>query len=438
MKVNATLARRTIFILCLLTGLSSPLFGQEKTFGNDYAIPAKLYMLSDTPNNLFIEPIIKRWRPYNDLIRFSGNGTTIRNRERFASIENPADGATMEISLINTDHFETIKKDSVQLCVGKSRQGTGTVTIQILGDSFVNGAFFRDALLTKGYVPGAKLIGLRNIKDEEDQYDEGRGGWTMQKYFEIPKGEFTSYHGYMQPPGKYRYWGSCEFWKNCHKVANKELTNTETVYSCGRYNKAMQRFNPKTGYLLAPQKNDLMFDNTRQSYIVYNGKAWIPTTVNEEEWRFDYAKYLSMWNLEAPLFLGQMLGLNDFRYEITTQFEAWNKRMEEMKNAYYAAVPNGKFMILIPCSTCGTINNARGDFTLQQNAAMWQLRKNIIDTFDNREQEGYYLVDIGITIDNEKGYLQDKEGLQTGNPHPYPNYPAMGMPIAGFIQYYRK
>lgn len=29
--------------------------------------------------------------------------------------------------------------------------------------------------------------------------------------------------------------------------------------------------------------------------------------------------------------------------------------------------------------------------------------KNIIDTFDGRESEGYYVVDIGITIDNEKG-----------------------------------
>ena len=48
---------------------------------------------------------------------------------------------------------------------------------------------------------------------KKGQYDEGRGGWTVKKYFEIPKGEMTSYHGYMQPVGEYRYWGSCEFWK---------------------------------------------------------------------------------------------------------------------------------------------------------------------------------------------------------------------------------
>lgn len=64
--------------------------------------------------------------------------------------------------------------------------------------------------------------------------------------------------------------------------------------------------------------------------------------------------------------------------------------------------------------------------------------KNIIDTFDGRESEGYYVVDIGITIDNEKGYNRNRDGIQTGNPHPYPNYPTMGIPLAAFIQYYRE
>lgn len=46
-----------------------------------------------------------------------------------------------------------------------------------------------------------------------------------------------------------------------------------------------------------------------------------------------------------------------------------------MKESYYKAVPDGKFIILIPCTTCGSLNNIRGDFTLRQNAAMWQLQK---------------------------------------------------------------
>lgn len=58
--------------------------------------------------------------------------------------------------------------------------------------------------------------------------------------------------------------------------------------------------------------------------------------------------------------------------------------------------------------------------------------------FDRRENEGIYVVDMGIAIDNENGYRRNREGLQTGNPHPYPNYPDMGLPLAAFIQYVRE
>ena len=37
----------------------------------------------------------------------------------------------------------------------------------------------------------------------------------------------------------------------------------------------------------------------------------------------------------------------------------------------------------------------------------------------------------------EKYPGEEKLRVQAGNPHPYPNYPAMGLPFAAFIQYYR-
>lgn len=68
---------------------------------------------------------------------------------------------------------------------------------------------------------------------------------------------------------------------------------------------------------------------------------------------------------------------------------------------------------------------------------MWQLRQNIIRTFDRREREGFYIVDIALSIDSEQGYRRDKDELQTSNPHPYLSYPDMGVQLAAFIQYYR-
>ena len=146
-----------------------------------------------------------------------------------------------------------------------------------------------------------------------------------------------------------------------------------------------------------------------------------------------------------------MLGLNDFRSQpMPIDFSKWNSRMELLLLSYREAVPDGRLVICTPCSSCGILDNAAGDFTVRQNAAMWEARKNVIDVFDKREKEGVYIVDASITIDNENGYNQQDDELpfegykgskrlvvQKGNPHPYSNYPNLGLPIAAFVQYYR-
>ncbi len=425
-------------IAILLVKGGSDSVAQNVAFTNDICVTDKVYMLSDTLNTFFVEPIIKRWRPYHDLVRFSGTALYIKRIERMAEVKPKAgESSYMGVSLVNTDEFRTLKSDTVRVLVGEKGAGKEEVKVQILGDSYTDGAFFRDALIDKGYVPRLHLIGLRKVRDAENQYDEGRGGWTVRKYFEIPKGEDTPYHGYMQPDGTCRYWGSTAFWKNCYRVQNGELKGFDWKYNCGRYERCLPKYDSKTGYLLHPRKDDLMFDNQRNGYMVYDGHKWKETEIDETAWHFNYGKYLDMWELEKPDIFVMLLGLNDYRDSLKADYGPWNRRVEEIKRSYRQAVPQGKFVVLIPCSTCGLLDNQRGDFTLRQNAAMWQLRQNIIRTFDGRESEGIYVVDMGITIDNENGYRKNTEGLQTGNPHPYPNYPAMGVPLAAFIQYYR-
>lgn len=400
---------------------------------NEICLPRYLYMLSDVRNDIFVQPFVKRWRPEIDYVRFTpGRVEFSRSTERVISIDHPLAWQTITVALYN-NNFDLLKNHSSIVRLGTKEKGTNEVSVQIIGDSFVQGAFFKDALLTKGYVPNIKMVGLRKISGETDQYDEGRGGDTMQDYFNIHTADTKAYQGFMHPNGG-RYYGATGFWKNCHKVISG---NTSLSYSCGRYDDFATKFDSETGYLLVPTKGDVQYDNALSSFVQYDGNQWIKVKKEDFEWNFDYGKYLDAWNIPAPLFLGEMLGLNDFRENLTADFTTWNKQIEIMKNSYLKAVPNGRFMILIPSSTCGSMNNLNSEFTLRQNAAMWRLRKNIIDQFDNRESEGYYLVDIGITIDNEDGYNKNENGVQTGNPHPYPNYPTMGIPIAAFIQYHR-
>jgi len=188
----------------------------------------------------------------------------------------------------------------------------------------------------------------------------------------------------------------------------------------------------------------------------FDGRKWKAVEYEDFTWGFDYKKYLSMWKLKAPSILVEFLGLNDFRdfpNPETIDFDVWNEQIELMVKSYLKAVPNGKFVLMIPESTCGILDNTAGDFTVKQNACMWQLRKNIIDKFDKRESEQIYVLDAGIGIDNQDGYTYtsddkyitpyadypkiNKISVQWGNPHPYPNYPVMGISLAAFIQKYR-
>lgn len=425
---------------------------------NDICLPKKLYMLGGVQNDIFIEPLIKRWNPYLYDVRFSGTAAYMRKFQRVASINAPVDGATVISTLIDRNYFKTQAQINSTIVVGTPNVGSGDIPVQIIGDSFTQGAFFKDALLTKGYVPNIKMIGLRNVSGVSGQYDEGRGGWTLATYFAVQTGRTNAYAGYWQPNGNVKYWGSTAFWKLANDIRKNPSGSWafNETYNAGRYTDVSLKFDENTGYKLNPAVNDLMYDNDQNTYVIYNGSTWVSTTYVAYEWGFDYAKYLQMWQLTPPLIVGEMLGLNDFRDQADPEnidFTTWNNRLETMIASYKAAVPNGKFVILTPCSTCGVLNNAAGYYTIKQNACMWSHRKNIIDKFDGRESEGIYIVDTGIAIDNEFGYTEVTSGntikpyaeytgsrqifAQTGNPHPYPNYPTMGVSFAAFIQKYR-
>jgi len=415
-------------------------------------------MLENTQNDIFVEPLIKRWRPFDDVVRFSGSTDYSRRLQRVASINQPVDGSTIVLTLINQDYFNTVKTLTSAIALGKPGVGKNTITFSIIGDSFTNGAFFQDALLNKGYVPNIKMVGLRDVMGHPGQFDEGRGGWTLKRYFTVTNQRTEAYNGFWQPGKDYKYWGSTDFWtlvKDIHSNPNNEWTFSEK-YNAGRFYSKSISFDEKTGYKLNPKQNDIMYDNTLDSYVKFDSSKWVEVHYQDFNWNFDYKKYLSMWDLDHPMILAEFLGLNDFRSApnpSNIDFTEWNAQMEEVIASYLKAVPTGKFILMTPSSTCGILDNKAGDFTTKQNACMWELRKNIIEMFDNRTDENIYIVDAAIAIDNLDGsnFLTDSTYIlpyaeysgnrmipvQTGNPHPYPNYPTMGISLAAFIQRFR-
>lgn len=454
MKVS--IGRYCLLMLVLLVSMYQS-FGQS--FQNDICLPSKLYMLSETQNDIFTEPLIKRWRPHNDVVRFTGTATYQRRLQRVASLNVPKENTTITISLVNQDEFKTIKSITSTIVVGEKGVGANSIPVSIIGDSFTHGAFFKEALLVKNYVPNIKMIGLREVKDYPGQFDEGRGGWTLARYCNVSNKRTQAYNGFWQPEGKYKYWGSTAFWLLVKDIQSNPQGDWSfgEKYNTSRFESKAGFYDDKNGYRLNPNVDDVIYDNAKDQYVRFDGSKWKKVDSEEFSWSFNYGKYLSMWQLNTPLILAEFLGLNDFRNApdpTNIDFASWNTQMEKVISSYLKAVPDGRFVLMIPSSTCGILDNKSGDFTTKQNACMWELRRNIIEKFDNRENENIYIVDSGIAIDNidgtrflsdstytlpYAGYLgKERIAVQTGNPHPYTNYPTMGISLAAFIQKYRE
>ena len=444
----------------VLLGVCAALVSEARPFTNDIAIPSRLYMLKGVRNEIFVKPLIKRWRPYDDFVRFdtkNGRNAFLRRLSTVATVTNPVEGATLDVSLVNGDEFETVKRISPLLRVAEPGLGSKEVCAQIVGDSFTHGAFFRWALLESGYVPNVRLVGL--CRCAANQHAEGRGGWRLESYFRIPKGERYSYHGFMHPTDG-RYWGDRSFWRMAWRCVRKtQPKGFEPTYSCARFDDFVGRFDEKTGVLLDPQEGDVQFDPELKSMVRYDGRTWRTADEKSMTWAFDYGKYLEMWRIGKPAFLFEVLGLNDFGGgTLKDDFEPFAEKLRIFKESYLKAVPDGKFVICTPCSSCGRDDNLAGGFQTYTNARMWRFRDWLIGKFDNREEEGWHLLDVSVATDNDYGFAihdekddpavtlpyvqyRDRAGerlyVQSGTPHPYKSYPAMGVPIAAFVQYWR-
>ena len=434
---------------------------KRPAFVNDITLPSCLYMLRGVRNEVFVRPFLKRWRPYDDFVRFDTKGgpsAFLRRLSAVATVTNPVDGAKLDVTLVNGDAFETVKRLSPVLRVAEPGTGSKDIRAQIVGDSLTHGGFYRGALVEASYVPNLHLVGLRRLRRAEGlpaQYHEGRGGWTLATYFSVPKGEQFSYHGFMHPKDG-RYWGDTSFWKMAWRCVRKtQPKGFQPTYSCDEFGEAAQRFDERTGFLRDPLTGDCQFDAETKQMVRWDGSAWRPVDEKSLGFEFDYGKYLAMWNIPAPQFLFVYLGCNDFANRgFGSDYAPWAKMIETFKRSYEAAVPGGRFVLSLEISVFGSDDNRAGEFNTMKKAVMWQFRDWLIRRYDRREAEGWYLLDGGLATDNEHGYYVERdtepntlpyEGckngrieVQWGNPHAYPNYPAMGVPFAAFLQYWRE
>ena len=140
--VNIVLLNQNlIFTFSDGTQISVAMDGTEN-LKNDICLPKYLYMLSDTRNDVFVEPFIRRWRPSSDIVRFNSQSPMIEQTTRHICLAQPIPWQTLGVNLYN-EELEVVKSHTSIIRVGEKGTGSGEVRVQIVGDSYVHGGFFQ-------------------------------------------------------------------------------------------------------------------------------------------------------------------------------------------------------------------------------------------------------------------------------------------------------
>ena len=127
----------------LLAGTVSVLHAQGSGFVNDICVPDKMYMFADAINTFFVEPLVSRWRPYHDVVRFSGNASYVMRTGRMVSVSpEPGSSTFMAVDLVNTDEFSVLKSDTVQVIASEKKgeqryKCSDIVAVQLSGKTVI-------------------------------------------------------------------------------------------------------------------------------------------------------------------------------------------------------------------------------------------------------------------------------------------------------------
>ena len=427
---------------------------QPEDNANCAMMTSKLY-LTDKRTDLFFSPLFANWQFLNNrLCRVSAEGASIyRHFRNFVTIDATQNG-TLYFRTYN-EKYDIIDSKAVNTIVTPQSK-SGSIRCLFIGSSITGHGIYQNRLKTM-CGEGFESIGTRHAGQDDDCYFEAVGGWGFAAFasYKTVKTNATSPFWH---PANGRYWGVVGFWKDVMTYNEFDSSNPNSYVMNGRKTTATAAGFGQDGYISGSrlQVGDIMYDDANSHFVQWNGSSWvqIDTPTN---WGFDFVKYGNMWNITAPdLFVMAELSTNDFRGASSTpNFTTWNNNAEAMFTALKAWKNDIKIAMLIPISTFGLTCVQGSEFFERSNYRMYQSRLNQIEHFDNREDEGIYLIDDAIFFDEEYGYGistnadmtkpnqeyagNEKLRVQTSSPHPNAQGEyllADGM--YGIIQYVRK
>lgn len=393
-------------------------------------ISAKQYIPVGKEMTLYNENIAKRYRDYPSRVSISFTGGEVTS---LSTKITPLSVGTIEgtANILNEDYGTFLSK-SFDIIVSDPTVTTA-VNIQNIGDSFTGRMTWANVINATPAAENITYSGIRESNAASPQIKcEGRGGWTLNKYFSVDPND--SYNPFMQPITEgYHYYGKTSFWIDANSVTPS--------YSAGYYNTSKLLFDEVTGLKITPNLHDVMSDGV-DSYIEWNGSAWVAIDIATfGNFAFNYGRYRTAWNIPAPTIMNVLLGTNDMygATEMTfgSKYIDYKAKYDALIASVKADTPAVKITIGIPTSS-----GRQGEYVTTETEkfkiAYYLLAEALNADYGGREAEGLYLIDYHSNIDRVYGFINNyEESFDFIHLGP-DGFTQMGNIYMGIIQHLRK
>lgn len=411
---------------------------------NKLAFPSRQYFLTGKQNNMYYQAIQRRYVP--DLYYTTITGG-ITNKARCGRVT-PASATTLNMTARLYDgDFNIIDTKTATGIVTSHTTPTTACKLLAIGDSQTFGGEWIGTMVAS--IPAVTTLGIRNgaTSGFTTVKTEGRSGWTLNDYFtDFGSLPFDGFTPFMHPTDSRRYMGTTRTWLAVAATPNAaDVVGMTGIYATLAIDGTGRPTRDPGSVSLAA--GAVVYNNSAASWQEWNGSAW--NNISAPTMEFNFYKYLSTFGVETPTLVTVMLGTNGFGApnDVTAEFVAFKDQMDTLIASCFAAGVS-KIGLMIPPSTTGPMENTGSMFTRLFDARMWEVRRMLIQEYDNKTGNNIFLIDAGSALDPDYGFFyaaaekpfDEFTGTETikpvfNTPHPSTQgYMQMATRVAAWVQ----
>ena len=314
--------------------------------------------------------------------------------------------------IARTDNGYTTQSTTVEIV---DTSNTTPVRLLPIGDSLTRAGVYLSQVVNS--IPNVTTLGTRYYPTDSIPVREGRGGWTLEKYFTfIDSAQLDSPFVFPTTVSGEHYKGNTRDWKAiCYTDPNNPAYNGFQKIARGWKDEGEFLYD-ENGYYKYPVIGDVMLDPTLpegSQWVEWNGFNWQPMTIQPTEFEFNFTKYMARYKeaftTGTPTHVSILLGANEFGFnKEIANVDLFINRLNEAINSIQTYDPSIKIIICTPtvAPNANLVTASTKSFYKEYDLRVKYVASKLLEAFDTDEAlaRQIYIAPMTLTLDSTNGY----------------------------------